>query len=135
MQAFAALKGRSSTKSLTGHTLDDQAETVLLRVIRGAGLRGLAGIHPTLLVEDEDGVVCGEIVRPLLTTRRRDLEQLSAGAGSILAGRRYQPEHEVHTKSRTASAGSVAGKGIQSFGGGDSGGYGGDCARRRGLLG
>jgi tRNA(Ile)-lysidine synthase len=59
---------------VTGHTLDDQAETVLLRVIRGAGLRGLAGIHPTLVVEDEDGEVCGEIVRPLLTTRRCDLE-------------------------------------------------------------
>jgi len=62
-------------KIVTGHTLDDQAETVLLRVIRGAGLRGLAGIHPTLVVEDEDGELCGEIVRPLLTTRRRDLER------------------------------------------------------------
>jgi tRNA(Ile)-lysidine synthase len=62
-------------KILTGHTLDDQAETVLLRVIRGAGLRGLAGIHPTLVVEDEEGEVCGEIVRPLLSTRRRDLER------------------------------------------------------------
>lgn len=61
-------------KVLTGHTLDDQAETVLLRVIRGAGLRGLAGIHPRIAVE-EDGEFCGEIVRPLLTTRRRDLEQ------------------------------------------------------------
>jgi tRNA(Ile)-lysidine synthase len=62
-------------KILTGHTLDDQAETVLLRVIRGAGLRGLAGIHPTLVVEDEEGEVCGEIMRPLLSTRRRDLER------------------------------------------------------------
>jgi tRNA(Ile)-lysidine synthase len=61
-------------KIATGHTLDDQAETVLLRVIRGAGLRGLAGIHPTLVVEDDQGEVYGEIVRPLLTTRRRDLE-------------------------------------------------------------
>jgi tRNA(Ile)-lysidine synthetase-like protein len=62
-------------KIVTGHTLDDQAETVLMRMIRGAGLRGLGGIHPRIVVEDDDGDVSGEIVRPLLTVRRRELEQ------------------------------------------------------------
>ena len=62
-------------KIVTGHTLDDQAETVLMRIIRGAGLRGLGGIHPRIVVEDDDGEISGEIVRPLLTTRRRELEQ------------------------------------------------------------
>ncbi len=62
-------------KIVTGHTLDDQAETVLMRLIRGAGLRGLGGIHPRLLVEDDDGEISGEIVRPLLGVRRRELEQ------------------------------------------------------------
>jgi tRNA(Ile)-lysidine synthase len=54
----------------TGHTLDDQAETVLLRVVRGAGTRGLAGIYPQLLVDGSQF----SVVRPLLKTRRRLLE-------------------------------------------------------------
>jgi tRNA(Ile)-lysidine synthase len=62
-------------KVATGHTLDDQAETVLMRAIRGAGLKGLAAIYPRIEVEDEHGELCGEIVRPLLAFRRRELEQ------------------------------------------------------------
>ena len=70
-------------KITTGHTLDDQAETVLMRVIRGTGLRGLGGIYPRLVVEREDleppeAEGSGEIVRPLLGIRRRELEQYLA---------------------------------------------------------
>jgi tRNA(Ile)-lysidine synthase len=46
-----------------GHTRDDQAETFLLRLIRGAGSRGLSGMHPRR----------GHIIRPLLDCRRREL--------------------------------------------------------------
>ena len=76
-------------KIATGHTLDDQAETVLMRLIRGAGLRGLGGIYPRIPVEDDDGEVCGEIVRPLLAFRRRELEQYVSDLG--------QPWHEDST--------------------------------------
>ena len=66
------------TKIATAHTLDDQAETVLMRLIRGTGLRGLGGIYPRIVVEHEHGDSHGEIVRPLLAIRRRELEQYLA---------------------------------------------------------
>jgi tRNA(Ile)-lysidine synthase len=46
-----------------GHTQDDQAETVLLKLMRGAGLRGLGGIYPRR----------GTVIRPLLDVTRDDL--------------------------------------------------------------
>jgi tRNA(Ile)-lysidine synthase len=45
------------------HTADDQAETVLAHILRGTGLAGLGGIHPTV----------GPIIRPLLGVRRDEL--------------------------------------------------------------
>jgi len=54
----------------TGHTADDQAETVLLKLLRGAGPRGVAGVR-----RRNAGVI-----RPLLDTRRADLRDwLAAG--------------------------------------------------------
>ncbi len=69
----------------TGHTLDDQAETVLLKIIRGAGGRGLAGIYPKLSVSFcQPSAVSSQqisIIRPLLGTRRADLEAYLASLG------------------------------------------------------
>lgn len=64
---------RVISKVATAHTIDDQAETVLLRILRGTGLRGLAGIHPRLQMKHE-GKVIGEVVRPLLDFHRNELE-------------------------------------------------------------
>jgi tRNA(Ile)-lysidine synthase len=62
------------TKIATAHTLDDQAETVLLRIFRGTGIRGLSGIHPRIVFE-EQGHAFGELVRPLLGFRRAALQE------------------------------------------------------------
>jgi len=61
-------------KIATAHTVDDQAETVLLRISRGTGIRGLAGIHPRIVFE-EGGQAFGEVVRPLLGFRRAALHE------------------------------------------------------------
>jgi tRNA(Ile)-lysidine synthase len=53
---------------LTAHTLDDQAETVLMKLLRGAWTEGLSAIHPVLTLAK------GKILRPFLQTRRADIE-------------------------------------------------------------
>jgi tRNA(Ile)-lysidine synthase len=61
-------------KVATAHTLDDQAETVLLRILRGTGTSGLSGIHPRLLVGPK-GTDWKGIIRPFLSTKRREVEE------------------------------------------------------------
>jgi len=55
----------------TGHTLDDQAETVLLKLLRGSGPRGVAAVRPRH----------GAVVRPLLSFRRSGLRAWLTAAG------------------------------------------------------
>ena len=52
----------------TAHTLDDQAETVLHKLLRGAWTEGLGGIHPVI------HCARGVILRPFLGTRRAEIE-------------------------------------------------------------
>jgi tRNA(Ile)-lysidine synthase len=52
----------------TAHTLDDQAETVLHKLLRGAWTEGLSGIHPVVMQPK------GTILRPFLHTRRSEIE-------------------------------------------------------------
>lgn len=59
----------------TGHTADDQAETVLHRLVRGTGLRGLRGIAPAAPLGE------ATVVRPLLAVGRADVLAFLAGLG------------------------------------------------------
>jgi tRNA(Ile)-lysidine synthase len=59
----------------TGHSADDQAETLLLRLQRGSGLDGLAAMAP---LSQRDGLA---LLRPLLTLRRAETRALAEAAG------------------------------------------------------
>ena len=72
------LRDRRLGALLTAHHLDDQAETMLMRLNRGSGVRGLAGMRPrSPLPGDPDQL----LLRPLLGWRRSDLEDICATAG------------------------------------------------------
>lgn len=80
---------------LTGHTADDQAETILLNLLRGSGLDGLAGMRAS---------APGGPIRPLLGLRRREtgalcravgLEPVDDPSNTDPAHRRNRIRHEV----------------------------------------
>lgn len=90
---LAVAQARGCAAIATGHHADDQAETVLMRVVRGASPSGLAGIPPVRALETV------RVIRPLLTSTRE----------SILAclrerGLPYRTDssndHNVHVRNR-----------------------------------
>ena len=65
---FGVARDIKARKIALGHTLDDQAETVLMRIIRGTGLYGLSAILP------KREIAGFTIIRPLLGLRRFEIE-------------------------------------------------------------
>lgn len=97
-QRYAALRrlcrGSGCGWLFVGHSADDQAETLLMRMARGTGIGGLGGMSP----------VRGDLVRPLLRLRRHDLRRFVALEGLDVVHdpmntdpryRRVRARHEV----------------------------------------
>ena len=66
---LAAAKKAGARAVALAHTLDDQAETVLMRLFEGSGPAGLAGMRPSSPLKEGEGV---SILRPLLRVRREE---------------------------------------------------------------
>ena len=93
LRAAALRHGASAV--LTGHTADDQAETLLLRLARGTGLRGLAGIPERR--EYAPGVL---LLRPLLGLRRAELRAALARAGVAWADDPSNADPDANARAR-----------------------------------
>jgi tRNA(Ile)-lysidine synthase len=94
---YAALSdwaaGQGIEMLLTGHHADDQADTLLMRLARGAGVGGLAGIRPKVRIAGL--LVC----RPLLGWRREELRAIVCEAG-LRAVEDPSNEDEAHDRVR-----------------------------------
>ena len=66
------MKKHQARKIALGHNADDQVETMLLRLVRGSGLKGLKGMLP---------IREGRVIRPLLDVWRKEIESYAAARG------------------------------------------------------
>ena len=67
----AYVESGKAQKIAVAHNKNDNAETIIFNLLRGSGIRGLSGIQP----------VRGNIIRPLLTVERKDIEEFISAAG------------------------------------------------------
>jgi tRNA(Ile)-lysidine synthase len=97
---YAALAAWAADRELrflaTAHHLDDQAETLLMRLARGSGISGLAGVRRIRALEPAGAGAPIFVVRPLLRWRREELRALveTAGLPAVDDPSNHDPRHE-----------------------------------------
>lgn len=79
---FSVAKKIKARKIALGHNFDDQAETVLMRILRGAGLCGLSAMLPKREISGY------QIIRPLIEIRRKEIE-------TFLKSKKITPRRDV----------------------------------------
>lgn len=86
-ERYRLLGGWATNRNLnaiaTAHHLDDQAETFVMRLSRGAGVKGLAGMRPVAPLPSRHSHESGTpppLIRPLLNWRRSELEEICSAA-------------------------------------------------------
>lgn len=92
---------------VTAHHADDQAETMVMRLNRGAGLRGLAAMRPLTTINHPQNATT-ILLRPLLQWRRADLVEVVESAGVIAANDPSNHDHHyerVRIRDAMTSAG------------------------------
>ncbi|MBB4631059.1 tRNA lysidine(34) synthetase TilS [Sphingosinicella soli] len=94
---------------MTAHHGDDQAETLLMRLSRGSGLGGMAGIRARRAVEGH----AVTLLRPLLGARKADLVALVEAAGLVAID---DPSNRSEAYDRTGARAMLAGGGIDAGG-------------------
>ena len=90
------LRERNLTKVATAHTEDDQAETVLMWLMRGSGMKGLGGMEPIHDLKPENRVAAEKVrvIRPLLYVSKAEiLDYLNAKQLAFCVDRTNQDPH------------------------------------------
>src|SRR6202040_2831640 len=75
---YAVFREQKADAVALGHHLDDQGETLLLQLLRGAGVRGLSAMPAARILE---AGICLRLVRPLLSATRADILTYAEEAG------------------------------------------------------